>query len=409
MRLWIVISFTVMGMLSGIEAQAQLLFDPELEGETVFENTVVGEDARIFIAVTGNPQNDVQQIVLDSLEGDCFSVNPREFRIEGGQRVFITLTFSPEAEREYDGRLMVIASSPNGREFVYETELVGLGIGAPEPDIEVDPASVDIELTDDRLEADFVINVFNVGEAQLEVTCDAPEVDWLERDLARVSIAAGANRELPCHVGGIEVSGEYETALILRTNVRDRQVISVPIRVIADIHQDVERRVELRAGWNLISLNIDPGEDYLENGQVSMRLILEPIIDRVRIVKSGDGSFAMPSRDFWGLEEWTTREAYYIYVNMASVLTVTGEPIPPDRPIEIGVGWSYVAYYPNRTMWVDRAFASLVPEEGYNLVKNGRGQFWVLGAGNFGQWDVIPGQGYMVRLHEPMTLRYPPD
>jgi len=386
---------------------AQLRFDPALGNVIRFEDTVVGEAARVFIAAIGSPNQDARQDVRAETNGAPFSVAPARFWIEPDQRVFLTITFAPGAAGVYQGRLTVSCNTPEGREIRYETQLVGTGIEPPQPEMVIEPDNIALQLDDEQPEADFSINISNAGDALLTVNIDAPQQNWLSRDLARIQLNPGANRDLPCHIRNINENGEYDGELTFRSNDPDRPVVTVPIHVSADFIDDVEQHIQLSGGWNLVSINVSPADRYILDGRVSLRLILEPILNRIAVIKAGDGRFCLPGYGYWGIDEWRAGEAFYIKVNIQTELVVLGEPIPPNRPIELPIGWSYAAYYPNQQMRVDVAFQSLVPQNGHNFIKNDRGRFWVLGGNNFDPWYAAPGEGYLVRLKEPMRLIYP--
>jgi len=181
--------------------------------------------------------------------------------------------------------------------------------------------------------------------------------------------------------------------------------ISVMLLAASAAFGQDEQAFNLRPGWNLISLNVVPDEEFCENDVPQIELILEPVWERVRIIKDERGKIIIPSMNHFGFQEWRQGKAYWIYFTERVNFSVTGEQIEVTTPIELPAGWSFFAYYPTNERFASSCFRSLHDDEARNIVKSGRGNFIAVDGYGF-EWMTRPGEGYMAWLHRPRTMRY---
>jgi hypothetical protein len=394
-------------LLSFAPATAQLLFEPA--GDIHFENTVVGEQQRVWLTVIGNPRNDVQQQVNVNMQGDAFTSAPNFFVIEAGQRVAITLTFQPPRAGDFSATLTVTAGGPDGRAFTYEIHLSGQGVVPASPQIAYSPERFDFDVDRGHPTAQADLTISNVGEQDLTFEVPNPQVAWLTvSDPRRGTIHPGAHVTLVIRTtDDIQQSGEYDTPISISSNDPDSQLVHVPVYVTASLPEIRNQRIQLQSGWNTISLNVVPDEHFQENGHASIQLILQQILDQVTIIKDVEGRFCLPSRNFWGIPFWESSEGYQIRVSEATVLEVTGEAIPPNRQINLLAGWNLTAYYPNQQMRADSAFAELVGNGLLVIMKWGNGDFYLPDRNFGGSNPTLPGEGYQIKVVRDCSFSYP--
>jgi len=182
--------------------------------------------------------------------------------------------------------------------------------------------------------------------------------------------------------------------------------------------------LDLNHGWNLISINVDPPmtdeeiEDDMEGPGV-IRLFGE-LDDNEQLIlfKNGAGRFWLPSWGFINIPYYNTAEGYRVKLDTGEEepnveLTISGAPIPADRPITIGSGWNMVAYYPTYDLDASSGggfyvVSSIVD----NLItaKDVAGRF-ILTAWNFSNMNPwTAGQGYQIKMDdeaEEYELVYP--
>ncbi len=194
-----------------------------------------------------------------------------------------------------------------------------------------------------------------------------------------------------------------------------------------------ELSVEMRGGWNLISLNVSPGPEMYRDGQnegPDVEYMLDQLAEEqqnqhnVLLFKNDVGAFYHPRSGFRNLRWWDLGEGYSI--RMAGVpdgdhemvnengmweAAWTGEPIPADTPLDMNAGWNIVPYYPTYPLYGSAPdFEVLAPIiDDVIIAKDGIGRFMAPGV-NFSNmrdpWE--EGQGYKVRLRNAVEgFQYP--
>jgi len=161
------------------------------------------------------------------------------------------------------------------------------------------------------------------------------------------------------------------------------------------------QEIELDAGWNLVSIYIQPNDPLVAD-------LLHEINEREHlvIVKDGFGRFWWPAQRFNGLEDWDILAGYQINVTEDESFIVIGERIPPDTPIALDRGWNTVSYL------LAEVVDSRVVLEGILddiiIAKDGTGLFLVPEHNFFGLDELCPGQGYKIKVSRAVELVYNP-
>ncbi|MBT7619347.1 MAG: hypothetical protein HN590_18875, partial [Calditrichaeota bacterium] len=112
--------------------------------------------------------------------------------------------------------------------------------------------------------------------------------------------------------------------------------------------------VSLREGWNMISINVSPPEQFwMENEDRGPDVVL--MTEQLRIderhhhiimMKNEDGLFYAPRWGFNNIPFWNLTEGYRINVDEDVEATWFGERIPPNADIPLEEGWNVIPYYP---------------------------------------------------------------
>jgi hypothetical protein len=161
----------------------------------------------------------------------------------------------------------------------------------------------------------------------------------------------------------------------------------------------------LSAGWNFVSVNVDPEDPYLPN-------MLDSILPCLNIIKDGGGNFWVPDiipcdPNLGWLCYWNPLEGYKIHLACPDTLSVSGDCIPCDTAMPLSAGWHWIAYLPEIDQCPDVALASIL--DCLAIVKAGSGLFWIPGIPcPTPGWlnEMSPGQGYAIYLTCPDTLVY---
>jgi hypothetical protein len=171
-------------------------------------------------------------------------------------------------------------------------------------------------------------------------------------------------------------------------------------------------------GWNLISLNVSPGDDYRYadgefRGQLDVLAMVAGLGEALFIMKNEDGDFLFPDAQFNGIEYWDLAEGYFINVSEDVTGTWEGITIPAQTPFAINEGWNMIPYYPTYDLDAsdDGGFYMLSTIENLNdkvnIVKDDQGGFAVpsISFSNMAPWTA--GSGYQISVNEDFDFSYP--
>ncbi len=161
---------------------------------------------------------------------------------------------------------------------------------------------------------------------------------------------------------------------------------------------DVQNLI-LPQGWSYFSTYINALEPNIDS-------LFGPIISEVIIGKDGDGNTYWPQ---WGINtvgNVLIGEGYQIKLLSAQVLPVTGTSVPPEStPVVIDQGWGFLGYLRKYPALIETMLSPIISE--VIIVKNGAGQiYWPqFGINTIG--DMIPGEGYPIKMNSQQSLTYP--
>ncbi|SHK79278.1 Por secretion system C-terminal sorting domain-containing protein [Rhodothermus profundi] len=156
--------------------------------------------------------------------------------------------------------------------------------------------------------------------------------------------------------------------------------------------------LSLQAGWNLVSL-------YVQPERAQMKALLASIRDRLVLVKDEAGRVYSPELGVDQIKRWDWRRAYMVFVTEPTTWTVEGRPIPASATVTLKAGWNLIPYWSTVSMPVADALASL--GSALVLVKDLEGRLFFPDYEVYTLQTLTPGQGYKVYVTKEVTLRYP--
>jgi hypothetical protein len=156
--------------------------------------------------------------------------------------------------------------------------------------------------------------------------------------------------------------------------------------------------LSLVSGWSIFSTYIDPLTPDIED-------VFSPILSNIVIIKNGNGFVYWPP--FVNLiGNMVIEEGYQVNLTAASSLTVNGSAVDPQNtPISLPSGWSIMAYLRQSPANIQVMLSPIVSQ--IIIAKNGSGEvYWPIWGVN-GIGNMIPGEGYQVKLLSQQVLTYP--
>ena len=114
--------------------------------------------------------------------------------------------------------------------------------------------------------------------------------------------------------------------------------------------------INLCAGWNFFSFNVEPPNKDIETVLAS----IDGLYTYVRGMECGGKALTYdPSRPFNDLEQLEPLHGYEIKMSSDAILPVTGMPVSVTTPIALCAGWNFISYLPDVPCPTEEALASI--------------------------------------------------
>ncbi len=157
--------------------------------------------------------------------------------------------------------------------------------------------------------------------------------------------------------------------------------------------------LNLVQGWSIISSYIYPLEASLDS-------VFASIESEVTIVKNGLGLVYWPAYNLNAIGNLNVGEGYQAKLLTSQVIDIVGSAAVPElTPISMNSGWSIIGYLRNTPADAEIMFSSIIND--LTIVKNGVGLvYWPLYNLN-AIGNLIPGQGYQIKVTNAVSLVYP--
>lgn len=160
-----------------------------------------------------------------------------------------------------------------------------------------------------------------------------------------------------------------------------------------------EQQIPIQEGWSIIS-------GYINPIQPDMIDIFSEIDSMILIVKNGAGDAYLPSFGINTIGDWKVEQGYKVKSTDSTTLNMGCEQVSPSTtPIVLPVGWSIISYL--RTTSQDAVAAVSNIADNLLLMKNSSGNAYIPSFDINTIGDLLPGQGYQVKMNLPDTLYYP--
>jgi len=234
-------------------------------------------------------------------------------------------------------------------------------------------------------------------------------VDWIALTPASGTVAPSESVSLVLSIDTRLIApGRYDKAIRFASNDPAAPVITVPLTIVIEEVIIATVGLELEAGLNLRSWNVDTETD-------STLWILAPTLFELRSARGFDGEGllydpALPPQ-FNTLVTMDHLHGYWIDVRNDVSMPVTGRRVSAGTPIPLRAGYNLISYLPQEADSVRHALASIIDKVQVVMGYDGGGLTWDPAVPpQVNSLQVLsPSFGYWVRLTEADTLVYPPD
>jgi hypothetical protein len=171
------------------------------------------------------------------------------------------------------------------------------------------------------------------------------------------------------------------------------------------IQTEVDLAIDLSAGWNWISFNVNP-ED------VSLGSVLSTVSETATFINSQSSGTATNYGAYgWygGLTELDPTQMYLLDMAEEATLTVTGAPVDvASTSIDLNTGWNWIGYLPQNAGDVGEALGSVADLATFiNSQSSGTATNYGAYGWYGGLTTLEPGSGYLLDMSAPGVLTYP--
>ena len=171
-----------------------------------------------------------------------------------------------------------------------------------------------------------------------------------------------------------------------------------------DFLATVTQSFALNTGYQFISSYVTPS-----NPDMSV-VLAELMNNNLSFVRSSGGNMFRKLGPNWinNIGDWIVTEGYLVKMNAPDDFDITGIRVNPLTPINLNTGYQFISYFHDYPMDASTAFTEIM-NDNLSFIRNSAGNMlrklgpnWVNNIGN-----VIPGEGYLVKMNAPATLIYP--
>jgi hypothetical protein len=163
--------------------------------------------------------------------------------------------------------------------------------------------------------------------------------------------------------------------------------------------ENTSQTIHIEPGWNWVSMHVLPQNSAFET-------IFGEVLDQIEMIKDGSGRVFAPDLGVAEIEAWDWRQAYAIRARVATTVTVSGALILPGQSnVPLEAGWNFVPFLPTAPLAVEAALAGILPF--VEAVRDVDDRMFVPGQGVSDLDSLRAGQGFMIRLAQPVMLYYP--
>lgn len=170
---------------------------------------------------------------------------------------------------------------------------------------------------------------------------------------------------------------------------------------VESIECSFSQTINLNEGWSIISTYINPENTNIES-------VFNSVVNDIEIIKDENGNVYWPLFGLNSIGDLIIGEGYQIKMNSFNQIIIEGSLIPFDTPISFDEGWNLIGYlHPEDANTVDMMNSIVTNDGPLRILKNGLGNvYWPeFGLNSIG--NMVPGQGYQIKMENTTQFSYP--
>ncbi len=240
----------------------------------------------------------------------------------------------------------------------------------------------------------------NGAEDRIDIWQVDARKDWMGIEPSEGVIEAGEQQDFVVTLDATELpQALFEGEIVfLHDGVGGETHLPVSLQV-GEGGGPEEQVLNLDNGWNMVSAYVQPDPD-------DVREITAGLVEAGTLImmKNSIGQFYNPQFNFNNIPGWRVEEGYMMKMDEAAELTLTGEPVSWDEPLALDEGWQIISYYPRDGVDAVLALSGIV--DVLIMAKDGQGRFYNPQFNFSNMGDMVPGQGYLLKMDEAAELVY---
>jgi len=155
----------------------------------------------------------------------------------------------------------------------------------------------------------------------------------------------------------------------------------------------------LESGWSIFSM-------YVQPAALNIATITQSVVSDIIIVKDGQGNVYWPENNLNAIGNVEIGEGFQIFMNQQRTLSVSGiQIVPQNTSITIPLGWSILGYLRTSPASISQLLSTIASN--IVIVKDGNGQVYWPSFNYNGIGNMLPGEGYQLKLTAQSSLTYP--
>jgi hypothetical protein len=232
----------------------------------------------------------------------------------------------------------------------------------------------------------------------VQVTCDGgswqDEVTWSISNSSGTELLSGGAPffgEFNCNVDILGCTDVDAINFESTANINDNSCEYLSSEQIQTIN--------LPQGWYIFSTYIQPEYPSIDS-------VLSPVFNDLIIVKNGEGMAYLPDFGFNSIGDLTNDQGFLVKLIQPNSLPISGTKIIPENyPIDLNIGWNMFGYLRDNPMNLVQALAPIQSQ--ITIVKNCVGTAYLPEWDYNGIGDLLPGEGYQIKLISSISFSYP--
>lgn len=158
--------------------------------------------------------------------------------------------------------------------------------------------------------------------------------------------------------------------------------------------------IPLPNGWSVLSTYMLPEDLNVES-------VLSTIDSDIEIIKNNEGLTYIPDWDFNGIGQIQVGQGYEVKTNEVTMLVVCGDYLHPENnAIALSAGWNLVGYLRKQGANAVSVLSDLTEVDNLQIAKDYNGNAYIPEWNFNGIGDMLPGQGYKLKVNNEDVLQY---